>query len=318
MTSPAGGDEQRLGRYPEAVTTPSPQRIVSLLPSATDLLFDLGLGPRLVGVSHSCDHPERGGRPVLTRSIVDSNAPQADIDRAVSSAVREGRALYQVDGPLLDTLAPDLVVTQGVCEVCAVTPGTIETAVRYLPGCLPAAGVLSLEGRSLGGILADLRALAHAAGVPERGEALARQAQADWDAVLPVSHAPRVLTLEWTDPPFFGGHWVPEQVERAGGMNVLGAAGTDSGRTTWAEVRALAPQVVVVMCCGYGLRDNVAFARSLVAEQAGALGTAAVWAVDANALFSRPALGVVRGAHVLASLLRREETPGLSERIRPG
>ena len=118
-----------------------PQRIVSLLPSATDLLFDLGLGPRLVGVSHSCDHPERGGRPVLTRSIVDSNAPQADIDRAVSSAVREGRALYQVDGPLLDTLAPDLVVTQGVCEVCAVTPGTIETAVRYLPGCLPAAGV---------------------------------------------------------------------------------------------------------------------------------------------------------------------------------
>ena len=293
----------------------APQRIVSLLPSATDLLFDLltdlGLAGRVVGVSHSCDHPRARHLPVLTRSIVDSGAPQAEIDRAVSEAVREGRALYQVDGTLLDQLNPDLVVTQGVCEVCAVTPGTLEDAVRYLPGCLPAANVLSLEGRSVQGILDDLRALAAATGLPETGDALARQAQADWDAIQPVPHAPRVLTLEWTEPPFYGGHWVPEQVVRAGGVNVLGTPGTDSGRATWEQIAPLRPDVSVVLCCGYGLRDNAAFARDLPDLPLGE-----VWAVDANALFSRPALGVVRGAQVLADLLRGQAVPGLSERIR--
>ncbi|MBZ9750922.1 cobalamin-binding protein [Deinococcus sp. HMF7604] len=297
------------------MTLTAPARIVSLLPSATDLLFDLGLGGQVVGVSHSCDHPGAAGQPVLTRSIVDAGAPQAEIDRAVSEAVREGRALYQVDGPLLDTLQPDLVVTQGVCEVCAVTPGTIETAVRYLPGCLPAAQVLSLEGRSVAGILDDLRALAGVAGVPERGDALAAQARQDWNAVVPVNHAPRVLTLEWTDPPFYGGHWVPEQVERAGGVNVLGEAGTDSGRATWAQIEALDPDVVVVMCCGFDLPENLGFARTLLGRELRAVQTGQLWATDANALFSRPALGVVRGAAVLADLLRGQSTPGASMRV---
>lgn len=292
-------------------------RIASLLPSATDLLFDLGLGESVVAVSHSCDHPGAAGRLVLTRSIVDSAAPQAEIDRAVSEAVQEGRALYQVDGELLDHLNLDLVVTQGVCEVCAVTPGTIETALRYLPGCLPAARVLSLEGRTLAGILEDLRALARAAGVGERGNALAMQAQARWEAVRPVPHAPRVLTLEWVAPPFYGGHWVPEQVECAGGVNVLGAAGTDSGRTSWEQVMALDPDVIVVMCCGYGLSENVAFARTLLDRtELRAVREGQVWAVDANAHFNRPALGVVRGAEVLAALLRGEASEGESVRLR--
>ncbi|MCP2014923.1 iron complex transport system substrate-binding protein [Deinococcus sp. HSC-46F16] len=291
-------------------------RIVSLLPSATDLLVALGVGERLVGVSHSCDHPAAAGRPVLTRSIIDSGAPQAEIDQAVSAAVREGRALYQVDGAQLDRLGPDLVVTQGVCEVCAVTPGTIESAVRYLPGCLPAAQVLSLEGRSVAGILDDMRALAAAVGLPERGEALIRQSQAEWDAVRPATHAPRVLTLEWVDPPFYGGHWVPEQVERAGGLNVLGAPGTDSGRTTWEDVTALDPDVIVVMCCGYGLAENVAFADAVLSHrEVRAVQHGEVWAVDANALFSRPALGVMRGAGVLADLLRGEASAGESVRV---
>ncbi|KEF34369.1 hypothetical protein RDMS_07490 [Deinococcus sp. RL] len=295
----------------------SPRRIVSLLPSATDLLLSLGAGERLVGVSHSCDHPAVRGLPVLTRSIVDSGAPQAEIDRAVSEAVREGRALYQVDGPLLERLRPDLVVTQGVCEVCAVTPSTVEAAVQYLPGCLPAEQVLSLEGRSVGGILEDLRALAVAAGLPERGAALVAEARAAWEAVQPVPHAPRVLTLEWVDPPFFGGHWVPEQVERAGGVNVLGTPGAESGRTTWAEALALAPQVIVVMCCGYGLAHNETFARSLLERpELAAQPETEVWAVDANALFSRPSLGVVRGAQVLADLLRGQACPGESVCVR--
>ncbi|GGM21313.1 cobalamin-binding protein [Deinococcus aerophilus] len=296
---------------------PAPERIVSLLPSATDLLFDLGLGGRVAGVSHSCDHPGAAGLPVLTRSIVDSGAPQAEIDRAVSEAVRAGLSLYTVDGSLLDALDPALVVTQGVCEVCAVTPGNIEEAVRYLPGCLPTANVLSLEGRSVAGILDDLRALAGAAGVAQRGEALAADAQRRWDAIEPVQTAPRVLTLEWVDPPFYGGHWVPEQVTRAGGVNVLGAAGTDSGRAGWEDIAALDPDVIVVMCCGYGLEQNVEFAREVRARTGlRAVRDGQVWAVDANALFSRPALGVVRGAEVLAEVLRGRECVGESACLR--
>ena len=295
-----------------------PRRIASLLPSATDLLFALGLGEQVVAVSHSCDHPGAAGRPVLTRSIVDASAPQADIDRAVSEALRAGRALYAVDGELLDRLRPDLVVTQGVCEVCAVTPGTLETAVRSLPGCLPASGVLSLEGTSVAGILDDLRALARAAGVAEQGERLAGDALSRWNAVCPAPGAARVLTLEWADPPFYGGHWVPEQVSRAGGVNVLGAAGTDSGRTTWDAVAALDPDVIVVMCCGYGLGENAAFARSLLDRtELRAVREGQLWAVDANAHFSRPSLGVVRGAAVLAALLRGEEIADESVRVCP-
>ncbi|MFB9992984.1 cobalamin-binding protein [Deinococcus oregonensis] len=291
-------------------------QIVSLLPSATDLLFHLGLGASVVGVSHSCDHSGAAGLPILTRSIVSPNAPQAEIDRAVSEAVREGRALYQVDGELLDRLNPDLVVTQGVCEVCAVTPGTIEAAVRYLPGCLPAAQVLSLEGRSVAGILDDLRALAVAAGVGEKGEQLAADALHDWQAIIPALHAPRVMTLEWVEPPFYGGHWVPEQVERAGGLNVLGAAGTDSGRATWPQIAALDPDVIVVMCCGYGLTENAEFARTLLGRtDLRAVREGQLWAVDANAHFSRPSLGVVRGAAVLADLLRGQEHAGESVRV---
>ncbi len=296
--------------------TTAPDRIISLLPSATDLLFDLGLGERVAGVSHSCDHPGAAGLPVLTRSIVDSGASQAEIDRAVSEAVRAGQALYTVDGELLDALDPGLVVTQGVCEVCAVTPGTIEEAVRYLPGCLPTAHVLSLEGRSVAGILDDLRALARAAGVAERGEKLADAAYARWNAITPVQTASRVLTLEWVDPPFYGGHWVPEQVVQAGGVNVLGAAGTDSGRTDWARIEALDPDVIVVMCCGFGLTQNVKFAHELRQRtDLRAVRDGQVWAVDANALFSRPALGVVRGAEVLAELLRGRECAGESVRL---
>ncbi|GGO19292.1 cobalamin-binding protein [Deinococcus humi] len=296
--------------------TTIPDRIISLLPSATDLLFDLGLGARVAGVSHSCDHPGVAGLPILTRSIVDSGASQAEIDRAVSEAVRAGQALYTVDGELLDAIDPGLVVTQGVCEVCAVTPGTIEAAVRFLPGCLPAAQVLSLEGRSFAGILDDLRVLAAAAGVAELGEQLADAAQARWDAIKPVQTAPRVLTLEWVDPPFYGGHWVPEQVIRAGGVNVLGAAGIDSGRTDWAAITVLDPDVIVVMCCGFGLTQNAAFARDLLQRtDLRAVCSGQVWAGDANASFSRPALGVVRGAEVLAELLRGHECAGESVRL---
>ncbi len=295
-------------------------KIASLLPSATDILCDLGLRDQLVAVSHCCDHPAVRALPVLTRSIIAPDLPPQEIDRVVSDAMRAGRALYTVRAELLDALRPDLIVTQGVCEVCAVTPGAVGEAVRSLPGCLPVGGhLLSLEGRTVEGVLADVEAVARAARVPERGAALVQDARARWNAIQPATGGARVLTLEWTDPPFFGGHWVPEQVTRAGGVNVVGEAGRDSGRLSWAEVAAADPDVIVVMCCGYGLTDNARFAAALSghpeARSLRAVAEGRVWAVDANALFSRPALGVVRGAEVLAALLRGDSTPGASARV---
>ena len=296
-------------------------QIASLLPSATEIICDLGLESQLVAVSHACDRPAGvTGLPVLTRSIIGYDLPPAEIDRAVSAAVRQGTPLYTVRAELLDQLAPDLIVTQGVCEVCEVTPGTIEEAVKYLPDCLPVNGrLLSLEGRTLEGILADVRAVALAAGVPECGEALTRRAAQRWQEVKAVSHAPKVLTLEWTEPPFTGGHWVPEQIERAGGVNAFGTPGHDSCRSTWEAIEASNPDVIVVMCCGYGLEENAGFASNLLghaqASKLRAVRQGQLWAVDANAHFRRPALGVVRGAEVLADLLRGQALPGESVRI---
>ena len=310
--------------------------IASLLPSATEIICDLGLRAQLVAVSHSCDRPASvAGLPVLTRSIIGYGLPPAEIDRAVSVAVRDGLPLYHVRAELLNELAPDLIVTQGVCQVCAVTPAmvqaatvhtatvkaaTVHEAVKNLPDCLPPGGrMLSLEGRTLEGILADVLAVAQAAGVPERGEELVRRARADWQAIPGVQHAPKVLTLEWTEPPFTGGHWVPEQVERAGGVNAFGQAGHDSQRATREAIRASDPDVIVVMCCGYGLEENAGFARNLLghaqASKLRAVQAGQLWAVDANAHFSRPALGVVRGAAVLAALLAEGESVGEATRI---
>jgi iron complex transport system substrate-binding protein len=297
-------------------------KIASLLPSATEIICDLGLQDQLVAVSHCCDRPAAvSALPVLTRSIIGYDLPPAEIDRAVSAAVREGLPLYNVRAELLGELSPDLIVTQGVCEVCAVTPATVENAVRYLPDCLPLGGqLLSLEGRTLEGILADVQAVAKAAGVPERGEQLVGASRARWEAVLPVEHAPRVLTLEWTEPPFTGGHWVPEQVARAGGHEAFGEAGQDSRRASWDAIAAADPDVIVVMCCGYGLSENAGFANNLLSHpQASglrAVQSGQLWAVDANAYFSRPALGVVRGAEVLADLLRGQANAGESAQVR--
>ncbi|WP_310582327.1 ABC transporter substrate-binding protein [Deinococcus sp.] len=299
--------------------------IASLLPSATEIICDLGLESQLIAVSHACDRPTGVTHlPVLTRSIIGYDLPPAEIDRAVSAAMRQGTPLYTVRAELLEQLAPDLIVTQGVCEVCAVTPRTIEEAVqqitRYLPDCLPVNGrLLSLEGRTLEGILADVCAVALAAGVPERGEALTRRAAQRWQEVKAVQHAPKVLTLEWTEPPFTGGHWVPEQVERAGGVNAFGTPGHDSCRSTWETIEASDPDVIVVMCCGYGLEENAGFASNLLghaqASKLRAVRQGQLWAVDANAHFSRPALGVVRGAEVLADLLRGQALPGESVQV---
>jgi iron complex transport system substrate-binding protein len=293
--------------------------IVSLLPSATEICGTLGLQSALTAVSHECDFPPEVTRlPRITRSILGHDLDQAGIDAAVSAAVREGRALYEVDGALLARLAPDLIVTQGLCKVCAVTEETVHSAMGDLPANAP---ILSLDAKSVAGVLEDIQRLADHAGVPERGVAAVAELKARWQAVVDVGaqrvERPRVAFVEWAEPPFTGGHWVPEQIMAAGGVDVLGSPGVDSKRTTWAAIEAADPDVIVVGCCGFGLADNLVTARALRerSPQLRAVREGRLWAVDANGLYSRPGPRLVDGAEVFVRIFDGAgAVPGLAER----
>jgi len=289
-------------------------RIVSLLPSATEILCALGLEESLVALSHECDYPESvRGLPRITSSILPGGLDPAQVDAAVVEAVRGGRALYKIDGTMLEALRPDLIVTQGVCDVCAVGVGTLQETLKFLPDCLPeGARTLTLSGTTFEGILRDIRLTAEATGTEATAAALVAGLRARWEALAArsVRHRPKVLMLEWPDPPFYGGHWVPEMVAVAGGADVFGQVGVDSARVTWGEIAEAAPEVVVVVACGYGLEENLGFARALYehpeAKGLPAVRAGAVFAADANSYFSRPGPRVVRGAELLRAILTGE------------
>lgn len=286
-------------------------RIASLLPGATEMAAALGLAPSLVGVSHECDWPpEVRDLPRLTGSILPAHQAPARIDEAVRQAVLAGKALYQVDGERLRELRPDLVLTQGVCEVCAVSASSPELCA--LPSVLPGVQVLTMDGATFLGVLGDLERLAALAGVPERGREQADALRRRWQALPgPSADPPSVLMLEWPDPPFFGGHWVPEMVARAGGRDVMGRPGQPSGRTGWSDIAAADPDVIVLIACGFDLEGNLRHGRELLRHPVGstlrAVRQGRVWACDANAYFSRPGPRLVRGAEILAALLQDPE-----------
>lgn len=293
-------------------------RIVSLLPSASEIICALGLREQLVAVSHECDYPaEVGALPRITSSILPYGLDAREVDAAVNRAVQEGQALYKVDGDLLARLAPDLIVTQGVCDVCAVSVGTLQETLTLLPDALPpGAQTLNLSGMTVAGVWRDILRVGAAAGVPERAEVLVAELKERWAQLerRPKRELrPRVLMLEWPDPPFYGGHWVPEMVAAAGGEDVLGRPGEVSARVTWERLREADPDVIVVIACGYGLEANRAFAEALYEhpETSGlrAVRQGAVWAADANSFFSRPAPRLVRGAELLRDLLAGQFVP---------
>lgn len=278
-------------------------RIASLLPGATEMVAALGLGSSLVAVSHECDHPpEVAGLPRITGSWLKPDQAPADIDEAVSSAVREGRPLYRVDGEMLERLKPELVVTQGVCEVCAVTGDTVRAVGSTVP-------MLSLTGASFEGVLEDLSALGEATGVD--ATPVVARLRARW-AALPGGGSVRVMMLEWPDPPYYGGHWVPEQVERAGGVDVMGKAGERSGRTTWEAIAEADPDVLVSIACGFDLSGNVHHLQGTPKLRA------SKWACDANAHFSRPGPRLVDGAEILAAILRDPAADRVDGAVRVG
>ena len=286
-------------------------RIASLVPSATEMLFALGLGDSVVAVTHECDFPaEAASKPHLTRSIIPEGLEAGEIDAAVREAVGAGRHLYELDEPALAGQRPDLIVTQAVCEVCAVSYDDVVAVAARLPS---GPEVLSLDPSTLDEVLADVTRLGGAAAVPERAADLRDQLERRLEAVRKATAdaiRPRVLALEWLDPPFIGGHWVPEMIEAAGGEDVLGAAGEKSRTASWEELAAAEPGVVVAMPCGW----DAPTARTEVSKRAAevaATGAERIWAVDAAASFSRPGPRLVEGTELLAHLLHpdRVEAP---------
>jgi iron complex transport system substrate-binding protein len=287
-------------------------RIASLVPSTTEMLFALGLGDRVVAVTHECDFPpEATTKPQLTRSVVPEGLPAAEIDAAVRERTGRGEALYELDKELLEELWVDLIVTQAVCEVCAVSFDDVRAVADELP---TQPQVISLDPTTLGEVLADIPRLAEAALAPEAGRRLADEAGARLDAVREAVEGaprPRVAALEWLDPVYVGGHWVPQMVELAGGEDVLGMTGERSRTAEWDEIEAVSPEVVVSMPCGY-YAERAAKETLDQAERLAPLG-ARVIAVDAAAYFSRPGPRLVDGVEWLGHLLHPDLVPAPTE-----
>jgi iron complex transport system substrate-binding protein len=295
-------------------------RICSLVPAATEIVFALGLGDRVVGVTHECDWPpEATSRPAVTAALIESDRlTSLEIDRAVSEAAGNGRPLYAIDEERWRELDADVVLVQELCDVCAVSRDEVDGLVRARP---IDAEVIDVSPATLGGVLTTITALGVRLGAEGAADELTggmrsrlervRAALADADSV------PRAFVCEWLDPPFSAGHWVPDMVDIAGGKDVASASGEPSRRMTWGEVAALDPEVVVLAPCGFDL-DRTINEVDLDTLRGELLETAArregkVFAVDANAYFSRPGPRLVDGVDLLAHLLHPEaySDPGL-------
>jgi iron complex transport system substrate-binding protein len=289
------------------------QRIVSLLPSATEIVCALGLEDSLVGVTHECDFPASVvGKPVLTASrISHERMSSAEIDHAVRSQLDGHGSIYELNEGLLRELRPDLIITQELCEVCAVSYKTVLRAARMFEA---GARVVSLEPENVRDIFENVRTVGALVGREALAESLVSRLQARLDALAAalagVGRRPRTLVLEWLEPPFAPGHWVPEQVAFAGGDSSFGNAGGKSRTTTAEEIQAYAPEVVVLAPCGYYKEEIVrALARARLPRGWHELPAARegnVWAVDATSYFSRPGPRVVEGAEILARILHPE------------
>jgi iron complex transport system substrate-binding protein len=284
-------------------------RIVSLVPSATEMLFALGLGGELVAVTHECDYPAAAAElPKVTRDVLPRGLSSAEIDAAVKERTLAGQSIYELDDELLHDLRPDLIVTQALCSVCAVSVDDVRAIAEEIDS-QPL--VISLDPHTVGEVLGDARTLAQATDAKDAAVDLIREASARIDRVrLAVRGAqrPRVAALEWLDPPFAAGHWTPQLIEYAGGEDVLGFAGEKSEERSWQEVGLAEPELVLVMPCGYDA--EIAFREAeMHREHLSAVGAGQVVAVNAAAYFSRPGPRIIDGLELLASIIHPELLP---------
>lgn len=288
-------------------------RIVSLLPSATEILFALGLDDEVVAVTHECDYPAAArAKPHITRSRLKPEMSSGEIDQAVRTEISaDAHTLYTIDRDLLARLAPDLIVTQQLCEVCAVAYDEVLDAVATLPH---RPEVLNLEPTYLADVLADITRVGAATGRTEQADRLVGDLQARIqrvrERVSAASHRPTVAFLEWIDPLFCGGHWNPELVEMAGGHDPLGRLGQPAVTVAWEQVRGIAPEVMVISCCGFTaertrqelpLLEGLPGYAELPCVRAGR-----VHVVDGNAYFSRPGPRLVESLELLAGFIHPE------------
>lgn len=294
-------------------------RIVSLLPSATEIVYTLGLGDDLVGVTHECDWPpEARSKRVVSHSALPPGAEPAEIDRLVSASIGGGNPIYRLDDEGIRELRPDLVLSQDLCAVCAVPSGHVQDALEVL-GCQ--AEVVSLDPGSLDDVLDCVIRVAKVTGTEARAEAVVSDLRRRLDAVHEATAGlarPRTFALEWGDPPFNGGHWVPEMIETAGGDPVLASRRTPSVRVTWDEIAGAKPDVVVFMPCGYDLAAAAREGEGLLDRPE--MASSDLFAVDASAFFSRPGPRLVDGVEILASALHSgavpDPPPGALARLR--
>jgi len=281
-------------------------RIVSLLPSATEILFAVGAGDDVAGVTFECDFPaEARSRRVVSTSALRAGMTPAEIDAEVRLRIAEGEDLYHLDEGALTDIAPDLVVTQDLCAVCAVDVSSVDAAMAHL-GC--DGKVLTVDPQTLDEVIASIITIGTATGHESRARELATVATQRLDAVrravdgLPV---PAVAVVEWTDPPFCAGHWVPDMVTAAGGTAVLGRPGENSQRISWDDVAAARPDMVIIAPCGYRLEGAVTLAKQAIEASLTPPGVP-VWAVDADAAYVRPGPRLVDGVEALAGVLHPE------------
>jgi iron complex transport system substrate-binding protein len=284
-------------------------RIVSLVPSATEMLFALGMGGEIVAVTHECDHPPQAlDLPKVTRDVIGTGLAPDEIDRAVRALTEQGRAIYELDEDALARLQPDLIVTQALCAVCAVSYEDVRAIAERLD---PAPQVLALDPHTLGEVLGDVRTLAQATDAKDAGVDLVQDAATRVDRVrlaVRAAEPVRVAALEWLDPVFVAGHWTPQLIEYAGGFDVLGLAGEHSEQRSWDDVRAAEPEVVVVMPCGYDA-DRARAEAETFAEELESLGARRIVAVDAAGLFSRPGPRLIEGLELLGHVLHPDRLP---------
>jgi iron complex transport system substrate-binding protein len=282
-------------------------RLVSLLPSATEIVYSLGLGEDLVGVTFECDEPPaaRAEKTIVVGGRDTRGMTPREIDSYVRAQMAAGEDLYTLHAQALADLRPDLILTQDLCRVCALPSGHVEDALGYL-GCQ--AEVLSLDPHSLDEALDSILAVGRTAGAAERAERLVAELRgrlARTAASVAGRRRPAVALIEWVDPPFTAGHWIPDLVSAAGGRPVAAGAGAPSVATTWADIAAEAPEVIIVAPCGYHLSGAIEQARYVAAAMPGV----PVWAIDADGIVVRPGPRLVDGVEAIASILHPGAVP---------
>ena len=289
------------------------QRIVSFLPSATEMACALGLGDQLVGVTHECDYPpEAREKPVVVRSVLPiETMSQREIDTAVTQRLRDGLSLYQVDERLLQALAPDLILTQNLCQVCAPSGNEVSQVLKLLS---KQPQILWLTPKSLEEIDDNLRELGETTGRAREAEQIISEGRAKLETIETATrnlpYRPRVFCMEWLDPVYCSGHWMAQMVKIAGGVDELSRDGTDSVRVLWDDVLKWAPEVLILTPCGFNLDKVIAQAPQIYSypgwSELPAVRQGRVYAVDANSYFARPGPRVVAGTELLAHLIHPE------------